>query len=619
MFDAVRRPDPAGRHARRLRRRPGRRPRSSPGPATGGSPSAATGTPSRPTPCCSSSRPAGAGARVGPGSAATRWCCGWRCPASTWRSTRWVPRWPRVELGAHRDCLTEGLAGVRRGAAAVRVQGPRAAASRCTTTTPTTPPRSSRHAAGGPGGRRRAAGSSSPSSRTSTPGRGRSPAPSAPRWAWPTRSWCSTSTAPGRTPSRASAGALVADAVPLPPEQVHYVPRWAEVPAVLAGIARPGDLVLTMGAGDVTVLGPEVLRELDGRPAPRGRTRDRAGGDGRERRTAGRAVTPPARRPASGRRGRVRGGDDVGSDWERAGRGRAAREGARPQPSGERAKPKDAPRRQARHAHGPGPADAVPPGAVPVPRRPEQAPGRRPPRGRPPASGRRARGPLPAPAAGRGAGRRRRAARRRGPRHARAALRRGPRERRGPHGHRADHRSRAGRPRRRGRDPRRSAHLRGHGGHRVPGRGPGGRRLRGGAAGVAAHRRGRGHRARPGRAVADPGGPVRGRHHRAVVPPRARPAARAAPPGLRRRRRRRTPPRPRRSPCSATSPSRCAPRWRTVAVAGTQVTLGLVDDRSVRWGDPERSADKIAVLGPLLGQPGSVYDVSSPDLPTVRP
>jgi cell division protein FtsQ len=57
----------------------------------------------------------------------------------------------------------------------------------------------------------------------------------------------------------------------------------------------------------------------------------------------------------------------------------------------------------------------------------------------------------------------------------------------------------------------------------------------------------------------------------------------------------------------------------TVAVAGTQVTLGLVGDRSVRWGDPGRSADKIAVLGPLLGQPGSVYDVSSPDLPTVRP
>jgi UDP-N-acetylmuramate--alanine ligase len=58
-------------------------------------------------------------------------------------------------------------------------------------------------------------------------------------------------------------GALVAGAVPLPAERVHYVPRWAEVPAVLAGLARPGDLVLTMGAGDITVLGPEVLRELE--------------------------------------------------------------------------------------------------------------------------------------------------------------------------------------------------------------------------------------------------------------------------------------------------------------------------------------------------------------------
>jgi UDP-N-acetylmuramate--alanine ligase len=28
-------------------------------------------------------------------------------------------------------------------------------------------------------------------------------------------------------------------------------------------MARPGDLVLTMGAGDVTLVGPEVLRELE--------------------------------------------------------------------------------------------------------------------------------------------------------------------------------------------------------------------------------------------------------------------------------------------------------------------------------------------------------------------
>jgi UDP-N-acetylmuramate--alanine ligase len=58
-------------------------------------------------------------------------------------------------------------------------------------------------------------------------------------------------------------GALVADAVPLPAERVHYVSHWADVPGVLAALARPGDLVVTMGAGDVTVLGPEVLLELD--------------------------------------------------------------------------------------------------------------------------------------------------------------------------------------------------------------------------------------------------------------------------------------------------------------------------------------------------------------------
>ncbi|MEU5342668.1 UDP-N-acetylmuramate--L-alanine ligase [Streptomyces sp. NPDC020766] len=36
----------------------------------------------------------------------------------------------------------------------------------------------------------------------------------------------------------------------------------AAVPAVVAGMAKPGDLVLTMGAGDVTDLGPEILTRL---------------------------------------------------------------------------------------------------------------------------------------------------------------------------------------------------------------------------------------------------------------------------------------------------------------------------------------------------------------------
>jgi len=36
----------------------------------------------------------------------------------------------------------------------------------------------------------------------------------------------------------------------------------SEVPAVVAGVARSGDLVITMGAGDITVLAPEILLEL---------------------------------------------------------------------------------------------------------------------------------------------------------------------------------------------------------------------------------------------------------------------------------------------------------------------------------------------------------------------
>jgi UDP-N-acetylmuramate--alanine ligase len=57
-------------------------------------------------------------------------------------------------------------------------------------------------------------------------------------------------------------GRLVADAVPLPREQVHFVPELADAAAELVRHARPGDLVLTLGAGSVTSVGPEVLARL---------------------------------------------------------------------------------------------------------------------------------------------------------------------------------------------------------------------------------------------------------------------------------------------------------------------------------------------------------------------
>jgi cell division protein FtsQ len=46
------------------------------------------------------------------------------------------------------------------------------------------------------------------------------------------------------------------------------------------------------------------------------------------------------------------------------------------------------------------------------------------------------------------------------------------------------------------------------------------------------------------------------------------------------------------------------------------VRLGL-GDRQVRFGTPDRAAEKVAKLVPLLTQDGTVYDVSSPDLPTI--
>ena len=55
-------------------------------------------------------------------------------------------------------------------------------------------------------------------------------------------------------------GRLVADAVP--GGAARYVAEFADVPAVVASLVAPGDLVLTMGAGDITRMGPLVLDVL---------------------------------------------------------------------------------------------------------------------------------------------------------------------------------------------------------------------------------------------------------------------------------------------------------------------------------------------------------------------
>ena len=57
-------------------------------------------------------------------------------------------------------------------------------------------------------------------------------------------------------------GGTVAEHVGVP---VHYVPDLSTVAEQVAAAVRPGDVVVTMGAGDVTLLGPEIISALRAR------------------------------------------------------------------------------------------------------------------------------------------------------------------------------------------------------------------------------------------------------------------------------------------------------------------------------------------------------------------
>ncbi len=68
-------------------------------------------------------------------------------------------------------------------------------------------------------------------------------------------------------------GAGVAAAVPLPPDRVVFEPDHERAAARVAAAASAGDLVLTLGAGDVTALGPRVLDLLASRAGAGGTAR----------------------------------------------------------------------------------------------------------------------------------------------------------------------------------------------------------------------------------------------------------------------------------------------------------------------------------------------------------
>ena len=58
-------------------------------------------------------------------------------------------------------------------------------------------------------------------------------------------------------------GALIAERIT--GAGVHYEPAFDRAVTLAADLVKPGDLLVTMGAGDVTQLGPEILAELDRR------------------------------------------------------------------------------------------------------------------------------------------------------------------------------------------------------------------------------------------------------------------------------------------------------------------------------------------------------------------
>lgn len=57
---------------------------------------------------------------------------------------------------------------------------------------------------------------------------------------------------------------------------------------------------------------------------------------------------------------------------------------------------------------------------------------------------------------------------------------------------------------------------------------------------------------------------------------------------------------------------------RIAVPSAAAITLTLDDGRVVVWGSADRTGEKAEKLAALLTRPGKTYDVSSPDLPTVK-
>jgi UDP-N-acetylmuramate--alanine ligase len=71
---------------------------------------------------------------------------------------------------------------------------------------------------------------------------------------------------PGEVRAPGEGGVALTAAVDLPDERKVFVPSWDDVPAEVVRRSRPGDVVVTMGAPPISLLGDELLAALAAAP-----------------------------------------------------------------------------------------------------------------------------------------------------------------------------------------------------------------------------------------------------------------------------------------------------------------------------------------------------------------
>ena len=69
--------------------------------------------------------------------------------------------------------------------------------------------------------------------------------------------------APGETPIPGASGSTMANNVPLSPDNVVFEPSWSKVAGHLVSNAEPGDIIMTLGAGDIGMMCAEILNLLE--------------------------------------------------------------------------------------------------------------------------------------------------------------------------------------------------------------------------------------------------------------------------------------------------------------------------------------------------------------------